>query len=508
MKKDIRQTGPETPIIGLNHRRPLTRRDFLARGLITGAATVAMPNLFSLFGGANPALAAPGDCGPVGGAGGIPYIGFDLAGGASMAGSNVLVGGPAGQLDFLNSSGYSKQGLPEAMIPIGDGTDPLVDQVVSDLGLRFHVDSPFYLGIKSKISDNTALGVNGCVICARSNNDTDTNPHNPIYGIARAGASGDLVQLIGSENSVSGGRSQAPMSMIDPSLRPTQVSRPGDSRGLVDTGKLVQLLSKQDAGAVMLASEMISELKLTEMSEQDATKQIIRCAYQDTTDLVVNFGSPDDLDPRLDDYIITDDPPIFTAADFDDTSFRKTASVMKLVVNRLAAAGTVQLSGYDYHDGTRATGEVRDFRAGQCMGACLEYAARVGTPLMLYVFTDGSLASNGQIDPDPLGRQKGIWQSDNSGVSSVFMLVYRPGLVRPVMTPQNVGNQIGYFERDGNVDTSSTRIADAVDLLAESIVLNYMALNGNAGSFETLFPTQNLGSGGELDQFIAFEPVV
>ena len=41
--------------------------------------------------------------------------------------------------------------------------------------------------------------------------------------------------------------------------------------------------------------------------------------------------------------------------------------------------------------------------------------------------------------------------------------------------------------------------------LAEAIVLNYMALNGDKNSFESLFPTQNLGTGTELDEFIAFE---
>ena len=40
-------------------------------------------------------------------------------------------------------------------------------------------------------------------------------------------------------------------------------------------------------------------------------------------------------------------------------------------------------------------GEARDLRAGQCMGAWLEYAARANRPLMIYVFSDGSLSSNG-----------------------------------------------------------------------------------------------------------------
>ena len=51
------------------------------------------------------------------GAGKIPFICFDLAGGANMAGSNVLVGGAGGQLDFLTTAGYGQLGLPGDMVP-------------------------------------------------------------------------------------------------------------------------------------------------------------------------------------------------------------------------------------------------------------------------------------------------------------------------------------------------------------------------------------------------------
>ncbi len=90
-----------------------------------------------------------------------------------------------------------------------------------------------------------------------------------------------------------------------------------------------------------------------------------------------------------------------------------TAAVMKMVVNGFAGAGTIALGGYDYHDGTRATGETRNFMAGQCIGACLEYAKRVGKPLMIYVFSDGSLSSTGMIDTSAAGRGKFGWQGDN-----------------------------------------------------------------------------------------------
>ena len=76
-----------------------------------------------------------------------------------------------------------------------------------DLGLGFHLDSAFRRGIMSMLSPTTAQNINGAVIPARSDNDTGNNPHNPMYGIALAGAKGSILTLAGSENTDSGGNS-------------------------------------------------------------------------------------------------------------------------------------------------------------------------------------------------------------------------------------------------------------------------------------------------------------
>ena len=97
----------------------MTRRHFIAQGFIGGAATVLGPTVFGLFANPRAAHAAlspdlqalMASCGiATQGAGKIPFICFDLAGGANIAGSNVLVGGQGGQLDFLSTAGYSKLG--------------------------------------------------------------------------------------------------------------------------------------------------------------------------------------------------------------------------------------------------------------------------------------------------------------------------------------------------------------------------------------------------------------
>ena len=70
------------------------------------------------------------------GAGKIPFICFDLAGGANIANSNVLVGGSGGQSDLISTQGYEKMGLPGDMVPgLNDANgDPFAN---FDLGLGF-----------------------------------------------------------------------------------------------------------------------------------------------------------------------------------------------------------------------------------------------------------------------------------------------------------------------------------------------------------------------------------
>ncbi len=127
MKRNKRKgLRPDEPLLHPDHRRPITRREFISQGLMTGAAVVTGPTLFGLFANPHEARAALSadisslktSCGiATAGAGKIPFICFDLAGGANMSGSNVLVGLNGGQLDFLTTAGYSKLGMPGDMVP-------------------------------------------------------------------------------------------------------------------------------------------------------------------------------------------------------------------------------------------------------------------------------------------------------------------------------------------------------------------------------------------------------
>ncbi len=523
MPKGVKSYRLDEAMPHRDHRRPMTRREMIAQGFRAGVGTAVGGSLFSLFGNPRAAFAAlSGDIDVSGcnisltGAGKIPFICFDLAGGANFAGSNVLVGGQGGQLDFLSTAGYSKQGLPGDRVPsITNSATNTNDFVDTSLGLAFHSESALLRGILEK-APVAAAGTNGAVIPARSENDTGNNPHNPMYGINRVGADGQLVSLIGSRSSESGGNSMAPASMINNEVRPTKVDRPTDVTGLVDVGDLVSLFSKDETVAVMESMYRISDDKLarvsTGTSNEAAIKDLLRCVYGKSAHLADQFGVPSDLDPAADPDIVGASG-IFSSTEFlGDSEFRKTASIMKLVVNGFAGAGTVTMGGYDYHTGDRATGERRDLRAGRCIGACLEYAARKGVPLMVYVCSDGSVFSNGTTDESVEGAGKGVWTGDNQQTACSFFLVYNPG-GRPTLigaTPegQALHQQIGYMRSSGDVETASSPAANNVNLLVEMVILNYLALHGEQGSFASHFPVNGLGSASGWDNYTAFEPIV
>ncbi|MFL0811047.1 MAG: general secretion pathway protein GspF [Agarilytica sp.] len=538
----------DVPLYQPDHARPRSRREFLAQGFTTGMGTLVGGSMFGSLISSMPAhgLDISEDlqdvmsaiCENTDGGGKIPFIAFDLAGGCNSSGSNVLVGGPGGQLDFLSTAGYARQGLPPEMIPGApqaadfQGTATSVDHVDETLGLAFHGDSAFLRGILEKFTDTTAReNTNGFVMAARSDNDTGNNPHNPIPGLNLYGAKGDLVYSVASRsNDMGGGNSRTPTQFMAPEFdvfRPTKVDSRADALGLVSVGDFGALESEQVV-SVMESVARMSRDKLNgyngSFAFDQALKEKLECVYLKSAHVAKNYPDQTNFDILSETDGIA--PGIFTVDELNgDREFRKTASVMKLAIDgasdsAYAGAGLISMGGYDYHGQGRSTGETRDLRAGRCIGAVLQYAALKQVPVMIAVYSDGSLSANGTIDTSAAGRNKFMWQSDNSNTRSQFCLVYDPSS-KPVLrgnseTEQAQHQQIGYMNPDGNVNTSSGyATSNNAKNTADCLVLNYMALHGDEENFPTVYSggndlgvsvSQSLGSTvGALDKYIAFE---
>lgn len=502
MAKRGKKIGLNDPLLHPDHRRPKTRREFIAQGFKAGTGTVLSTSLLSVI--SDTALALPPDleaaataagCDIGGGGNRIPFMSFDLAGGANIAGSNVLVG-QQDQMDFLSTDGYRKQGLRADEVPDVSIAGTMVNE---ELGLRFHANSSMLEGIFDVLSPEARLNVDGIVIPARSQNDTGNNEHNPMYAIYAAGARGTQVDLIGSRNSDSGANSMAPanfMAFVGADVRPAKVDNENDVLGFQEVGKLATLFPGQaDRGHVMRAIYRMSDEKLSAVGldtglsgiatangasnlDNDIKNQL-RCAYIKAASLAEN-ADPSYANPITEQDIIDIFTPVGGVT--SDREFRKTASVMKMLLDgeNKAGAGTVTMGGYDYHTGDRTTGDGRDVRAGRCIGAALEYAHRKGSRVCIYVYSDGSVFSNGNIDPNN-GRL--VWTGDNQQTAASFMLVYNPGGRAGIVRDQTK-RQIGSMTAGGDVNTGSSLVANDVRALVQSVLFNYLGLHGDEGNFE------------------------
>ncbi|HVP33141.1 MAG TPA: hypothetical protein VMT09_05765 [Steroidobacteraceae bacterium] len=541
-KRPPRPTPPGAPLLHENHPRPVTRRDFLAAGMLGAQGMVIGSAWLGSLLKAQAARAAgldadiqallgSGQCNIPSGSGSLPFIVFDLAGGANLVGSEALVGVKGGQANFLSTAGYGKLGVPGNMVPTSSTF------VSSALGLLWHSDGAILRGILTKASATTQAGVNGAVIPAMSQNDTQSNTINPMYGIAEAGAKGTVVNLVGTQSSTSGGNSAALMYTIQPSLQPTTIQRPSDAVALapvppgggapdplaiaeLESEARISTGSSPYQGASSTGSEFTGALGNPSGSTPGvqlipgggsadaALKNQVRCSYVQAANTANIFAAgPAGLDPTQDPLIVGGTTPIFTATDFQSRDVQMTASVMKLVIDGYAGAGTISMGGYDYHDGTRATGESKNFTAGQMIGAVLEYASRKGTPVMIQIMSDGSLTSNSMVDTSTAGRNKLSWQGDNSSVAATLFLVFSPN-GRPVLRNGVAGQQIGYFSSDGSVVSGSSPAANSVNQIPELIMLNYMGLMGTDAQFASLFPMQGLGTAAQLAAMTVFEPII
>jgi hypothetical protein len=360
-----------------------------------------------------------------------------------------------------------------------------------------------------------------------------------MYGIYQAGARGALLNLIGTDSSTSGGNSMAPPGMVDVSAQPTVIDRGKDTAGLVSTGQLGTLLpTSSDVTNVLESMKRISDHKYGAVTAYSSSTPASAgtgglngaqlnanalgptgtqaCAFTKSAYLLNKYPNPGAVDPDDDTLIVGAASSIFNATEYQQNNdFQMTAAVMKLVVDGDAAAGTIQLGGFDYHTGERATGESRDFDAGSCIGAVLQYAALKGKPIMIYVFSDGSLASDGTMDTSVGGRDKGVWTADNQNVAATYWLIYNPaGKAVTAQSNVEMSLQLGWMNPDGSQDTNSSPGGNNVPNLVQMVVLNYMALHSTAAvaNWPNLWPSiptnNTLGAGAAtLDPLIMYQPL-
>lgn len=482
-----------------SHPKPVTRRQFMAQGLLAATGSVLAPNLVHLFqrGLFAQSVTCPVDA--ILGSSLLPLLIYDAAGGAQLA-REFVVGKTGGQLDFLTgANAYKNFCIPDSLAYANaNNTD-------SSYGVAFHKNSAILAGLNSKIAAGNRSRIDGFTVACVSSSDSSDNPSNPIFGIARF-KNGLLTPAIGNGNSNAGGNGKSANVPQPSALNPIKVSNQASAQALVNNGRILQALGNDPANAskaakVRTAIQNLSGTQLKNFSRLNLTEQIqvlVECGYLKAQQLLQSY-QPNVVYPSND--------PALIAAFGNNPESNALASVSRLLLNGYTGVATFTKGGYDNHDGTAAGPRGKCQELGTDVGSVISYAIALQKPVAVAIVTDGGMNNT---TPDNSANGGGFIASsgDNDSVSLTAMMVYHPNAQNNGASGgsliENSARQIGSFSSTG-VNTNDLITATSPSNAALAMTYNWLALNGEEDKIIELANGANPFSGGQLNRYTIFK---
>lgn len=434
------------------HRRPVTRRELLAHGIIPFAGTLLAPQTIQMLLSSVANAQSSGSC-PTAAAGLIPFINLNLSGGAAMAGNFV----PMNSRGSVISS-YSKMGLGDNNVPIirefGGGTFAGMDNGA--------LISKILDGIKSVLTTDALAKTTFVGVCVRSRDDSNENPFNISGLVTKAGLIGSQLPNLGNRTTATGDSNKAAYLLPPTPLAVSNFRDITNSLGY-SASLATQLNNKQKVHLTDLVSKLSSyqARKLASLQTGTQLQKLIECAGIKNTSLVEQGTSA--VDPGKNSSF---------ASLWQITSGSNTGSndyvFGSMVYNTLlgnASGASLDMGGFDYHDNSRSTGDNRDRAAGVTIGRILQSASLLSKPVFLYVTSDGAVSS-----ADSTSRTS-PWTSDRGSAGAAYIFMYSPQ-GRPAVS----GNQIGSFT-DGQAADDQFVTGNDPARAAQAVFANYLQLN-------------------------------
>jgi hypothetical protein len=455
------------------HRPPVTRREFLASGAIGFSATMFAPTLFSSLFATREALASgcPDSGGPDPRM--VPYLVFDLAGGASLSG-NFLVGKQGGPEDLLRS--YSTLGWNPRDQGALDKTFGL------PMSARM---SQMLVGMKQTMSAQAQAVLRMGSICTISADDTSRNPSSAVTLVSKSGYQGSLMPGgLGTTSNNSGGNSD--VAMTDLTLKPLFVSSLNDVLGSISYGPAFAKFNTKQLTALGKATLKLSQeqaKKIAQMPMGQQLSTLTECGLQKNLGYASGVTG---VDPRQD-QVFQSVYGINANTGVGDANAIFAAIVMNCLKGN-SGPGVITLGGYDYHDGTQTTGDQKDLEAGQQIGRAVEASFRMGKPLFFHILSDGSVGSK---------ENTRIWTTESQERSLGIM-----GYMNPRGAPRQRKLQVGHYT-DGQGVERDTLIGTEPAKSAYAVFANYLNVCGRLSEFETWAP-RGLFTPEQLDSLMIY----
>jgi hypothetical protein len=446
------------------HQKPVTRREFLAHGLIPFAAATFMPNWLKLL---SPEAALAQTACPTGGSGMVPFIQLNLEGGAGLAANYV----PMSQ---------DRQLLPSYdIIGLGSPQNLNVVRVFNNAPFAGNGVSNVLTGLQSAANQATQNNTAFLGLCVQSRDDSSENYFACNGLVHRAGLVGTRLPSMGNRDSASG-INQMPALFSPPS--PLVVRSFNDlSNSLGYTASLAALSQTQREKLTKLVSDLNTSQarKLATVNNGQQMQDLLKCAGIKNTELVRDGAAA--VDPRTN-AGVANVWGLNAQSQLNSESFVLGSMVYNTILGN-AGSASFSKGGYDYHGNDRQTvTNVRDREAGVLIGRILETARVLNQPVFLMVTSDGAVSSDASATPGGSN-----FNSDRGSAGMVYCFLYDPN-GRPATTDF----QIGHYGTTQNPNSQSADTSFIIggnpELATQAVFLNWLKMNNKLDLYNVVVP--------------------
>jgi hypothetical protein len=444
-----------------DHKKPNTRREFLASGMMSFSAYMMTPSILSILANPSIARAASDGCEAATSGPALPaFVGVNLSGGASLSG-NVIVHDRGGQL----LPAYNQLGLgttPQTETEFGNVLFPSATSITQS----------FLTGMRSQA--NGALAKSSFVsVCVPLADDTSNNAIDPTGMVTAAGLVGSLLPKLGSTNNTGTGISQKASNIQPPA--PLVVKRLTDlTTALAPASSLTRNLNAtQQKSLLSLVSDLSGSqaraVAAANSSSSQTLSKLVQCATGKNVELATQTNPG--IDPQLDnDKTVSNLWQMTTGGTQFGRSQNERQIFGSMVYNGLkgnSGAVGLELGGYDYHGQGAATQNQKDFDAGQLVGKILATAQAMNQKVFIHITSDGSVGA-----PSGSGLRPGFTSDRGSGGMS-YMIAFDPAARPSMKNDRTAAWQLGYYTNgQGAADDTLVGSADKAGVAAFA---NYLA---------------------------------
>ncbi len=442
------------------HRKPVTRRELLAHGLIPFAGSILAPQalqlLFSSAAAAQSATCAASVSGYA------PFINLCLSGGAAMSSNFVPMNASGAPL-----ASYNKMGLGNNQVPIerefGGGTFAGTENGA--------LISKMLEGIRVNADVDTISRTSFVAVCVRSRDDSNENAFNIGGLVAKAGLNGTHLPILGS-NSTPTGVGEMPAIIAPPTPLVVRSFRDiVNSLGYsAAVGTQLNTVQKEKLAALVSKLSASQSRKLANIEGGDPIQKLVECAGIKNTGLVKEGVAA--VDPVQNAAIATL-WQLNAGTNQASNNYVFGSMVYNALMGHAGATG-LEMGGFDYHNNTRNTGDTRDREAGVTIGRILQSAKLLGKPVFLYVTSDGSVNSSESE------ARNAPWVSDRGSAGAAYIFMYDPTR-RPVVS----SHQTGHFT-DGQVADDKFVTGNDPSRAAQAVFANYLQFNKKLADFNRI----------------------